>query len=76
MPGSEIVIITQGGGTRTTAVVGYPYPVVAGDAAENVATSGPARYCIFTNTAMVTEDIYVPAGEKHTFTESGAVVVP
>ncbi len=76
MPGSEIVIITQGGGNRTNAVTGYPYPVGAGDAAENTATSGPPKYCIFTNNAMVTEDIYIPAGDKHNFTEAGAVVVP
>jgi hypothetical protein len=74
MPGAEIVIITQGGGgNRTTATPGIGYPVGIGDAVEN---EGDATGEVaFTNNAMQTEDIFVPAGDKRTFTEAGAVVV-
>lgn len=74
MSGSAIVVI-GGGGNRTQTAYGTPYPITAGDAIENTATSGPDQYCIFTNSAMVTEDVYVSPGEKYTFIESGAVVV-
>ena len=76
MPGSEIVVITQGGGTRTPAVRSVGYPVSAGDAAENIATSGPAVFCVHVNNAMQTTDIYLSPGQKHTFAEAGAFTVP
>ena len=76
MPTSPIIIISGGGGNRTAANTGTPYPITAGDKAENTATSGPDQYCIFTSNAMVTTDIYIPPGGKEVFAQDGALVVP
>lgn len=73
MSGASIVII-GGGGNRTSCVVGTPYPVSAGDAIENGSTSASAIVA-FTDVNMVTDDIYLGPGAKHTFPAAGAIVV-
>lgn len=75
MPSSSIIIIgAGGGGNRTSCVVGTPYPVSAGDAVENGSPSESAIVA-YTDESMVTDDIYLGPGAKHTFPAAGAIVV-
>lgn len=72
MPSSPIIII-GGGGLRTPTQVGVGYPVSVGDAIEN--EGSVTREITFINAAMYSEDIFLPAGDKRTFAEAGAITV-
>lgn len=72
MSGSGIVII-GGSGNKTAASAGIPYPVSAGDILEN--QDSVTREVTFTDTYMYTSDIFIPAGQSHTLTSAGAVVI-
>lgn len=76
MPGHGIIIISGGGGSpRATMVAGVGYPVTAGEAIENTATTGPDAELTFVNNAMQLTDIFLPTGDKYSFTEDGAITL-
>lgn len=72
---TSIIVIGGGGGNRTQANYSTPYPVVAGDTAENTAIGGPSVEVTFTDNNLLTTDIYLAAGQKYTFGAAGAIVV-
>ena len=76
MPSSSIIIISGGGGgNRMTVNYSVPYPVSTGDAIENTAVSGGNVEVTFTDSSMITTDIFLSPGQKFTFTVGGAIVV-
>lgn len=72
MPASSIIIIAGSGGGRTNAEYGQPYPVAAGDTAENEAAGAVELH--FSSGSGPTV-IQLAGYSGHQFDEAGTVAV-